>query len=63
LQHISTQEIEEEKRAQALLTAELVGLTGILKQATIQMNNTVVEQNMVRSHAFLNVFYSTVEFL
>lgn len=46
-QHISTQEIEEEKRAQAILMTELVDLTGILKNATIQMSSTVTEQNLV----------------
>ena len=48
-QHISTQEIEEEKRAQAILMTELVDLTGILKNATIQMSSTVTEQNLVSS--------------
>lgn len=47
LQHISTQEIEEEKKTQATLTAELVNLTGILKEATLQMSTSVVKQNKV----------------
>jgi hypothetical protein len=47
LQHISAQELDEEKRNQAALTAELAELTGILKEATLQMNRSVVEQNQV----------------
>ena len=48
MQHISTLEIEQEKKTQAMLTSELADLTGILREATIQMSTSVVDQNMVR---------------
>lgn len=44
--HISTQEIEEENRIQSILTAELADLTGILREATLQMSTSVLEQNI-----------------
>ena len=31
-----------------MLTSELADLTGILREATIQMSTSVVDQNMVR---------------
>jgi hypothetical protein len=44
--HISTQEIEEENKIQSILTAELADLTGILREATLQMSTSVLEQNI-----------------
>mmetsp|Transcript_4670 Transcript_4670/g.4811 ORF Transcript_4670/g.4811 Transcript_4670/m.4811 type:complete len:270 (-) Transcript_4670:46-855(-) len=44
--HISTQEVEEETKIQSILTAELADLTGILREATLQMSTSVIEQNI-----------------
>jgi len=43
---ISTQEIEEEKKAQAVLTAELAEMTALLKDATLQIHSSVSSQNV-----------------
>lgn len=43
---ISTQEIEEERKVQSVLTAELAEMTSVLKEATLQIHSSVASQNI-----------------
>jgi hypothetical protein len=50
-QDISIKELEEEKRTQQNVIHELTELTAILKENTIAMSETVLDQNMVWSRS------------
>ena len=47
MKDISAQEIDKEKHLQAALTEELSEMTAILKEATLTVNRSVTEQNIV----------------
>lgn len=62
-QATSAKELEEEEKTQNTLLADLMEYTGILKDSTVEINRSVVEQNEVsRAHSFREITTNHVFF-
>jgi hypothetical protein len=60
---MSALELEEERRSQYALVTELSELTSVLKENTLEMNRTVLQQNKVQPSTARYMAYECINFL